>query len=373
MPELLAIRARKKLRDFSIDIDLSIDTDVVVMLGPSGHGKTTVLNMIAGITQPDSGAIAIGRTRLFDHDAGIDVAMEKRNIGYVFQDYALFPHLSVFENVAYGLRARGLPAGEIAQRVARELERLAIGHLRAEAPARLSAGQRQRVALARALVIEPCLLLMDEPLSALDIQLRTRVRGELKTLLRQLAIPTIIVTHDALDAIGLAGTVMVMESGRIVQQGSYEALLARPRSRFVAEFIESNAYTGSVVSVDAHGDAVLAVAEGVEIHAVLDDDCADGLLVVIHPWDVSLAAGADMGSMRNVLQGRVISICPLRDRVRVMLDAGIALTAEITQASLDALKLSEGDLVHAGFKTTAVRVFPTNHDRSIHASRCDQQ
>lgn len=358
MPPNLKVSARKKLRDFSIDVDICIESNVAVMLGPSGHGKSTVLNMIAGITRPDEGKISIGNTLFFDSSRGISVGMEKRNIGFVFQDYALFPHLSVFENVAYGLKARGLPAAEIQLRVMRELERLAISNLKSEVPARLSAGQRQRVALARALVIDPCLLLMDEPLSALDMQLRSRVRSELKALLHKLEIPTIIVTHDVLDAIGFGGAVMVLEQGRIAQQGSYEDLLAAPSSRFVAEFVESNAYSGNVKTVDAQGDAIITLENGVEINAVLEEGCGGTILVVIHPWDVSLQKTPEGGSVRNILNGNVLSICPLRDRVRVTVDAGIQITAEITRASLERLHLTVGDDIYVGFKTMAVRVFP---------------
>jgi molybdenum ABC transporter ATP-binding protein len=363
MPPNLKISARKKLRDFTVDVDLNVEANIAVMLGPSGHGKTTVLNMVAGITQPDDGMIGIGNTRFFDSRNNINVGMEKRNIGYVFQDYALFPHLSIFENVAYGLKARGLPATEIRARAMQGLERLAIANLRDEIPSRLSAGQRQRVALARALVIEPCLLLMDEPLSALDMQLRAHVRSELKALLRQLAIPTIIVTHDALDAVSLGDVVMVMEHGRIVQQGTYETLLAHPSSRFVAEFVESNAYSGNVKSVDAQGDAIVALIGGVDVCTVLEEEHLDTILVVIHPWDVALSKTREMGSIRNILKGKILSICPLRDRVRVMVNAGIQITAEITRASLDMLNLQEGDDVYAGFKTTAVRIFPLEKHR----------
>ncbi|HET7831373.1 MAG TPA: ABC transporter ATP-binding protein [Gallionella sp.] len=362
MSRALRVTARKKLRDFSVDVDLRIDSNITVMLGPSGHGKTTVLNMIAGMAQPDDGVISIGDIRLYDSRHGINVEMEKRGIGYVFQDYALFPHLSVFENVAYGLRARRLPDADIRMRVAQELERLAIANLKDELPARLSAGQRQRVALARALAIKPRVLLMDEPLSALDMQLRARVRSELKALLRQLAVPTIIVTHDALDAVGLGDVVMVMEHGRIVQRGTYETLLATPSSQFVAEFVESNAYRGRVKQVDPHGDASIVLSEGIEVHAVLEEVHAGSMLVVIHPWDVALLRTPEMGSIRNVLHGRVLSICPLRDRVRVMLDAGIQVAAEISRASLDVLELKEGEEIYAGFKTTAVRIFPLEHN-----------
>lgn len=368
MYPVLSVTGSKKRRDFTVDIAIHIERGVTVLLGPSGHGKTTVLNMIAGIITPDSGVISLGNSPFFDADRGINVDMEKRNIGYVFQDYALFPHLSVFENVAFGLRARHLPSGTIRMRVMRELERLGIASLQDEIPSRLSAGQCQRVALARTIVIEPCILLMDEPLSALDTQLRARVRNELKILLRQLSIPTLIVTHDALDAIGLGDTVMVMEQGRIVQQGTYDALLAQPASRFVAEFVESNAYAGQLKSVNGQGEAIVTLEKGIDIHAVLDDaqmeECTHTLLVVIHPWDVALMKTPAMGSIDNVLQGEILGIFPLRDRVRVLIDAGIRIIAEMTRVSLDALKLKEGSVVHAGFKAMAVRVFPLEDQKS---------
>jgi len=363
MASALSVIVRKKLRDFSVDVDLHIDNKVSILLGPSGHGKTTLLNMIAGMTPPDHGVIRIGDTDFFDSGNGVNLEMQRRNIGYVFQDYALFPHLSVFNNVAFGLRSRGLPADVIKKRVMRELERLAIANLRDEPPSRLSAGQRQRVALARAVVIEPCLILMDEPLSALDMQLRSRVRSELKALLRSLNIPTIIVTHDALDAVGLGDVVMVMEKGRIVQYGTYESLLAAPSSRFVAEFVESNAYAAKVKAIDKYGDAIITLNDEIDICAVMDETQPETVFVVIHPWDIALLKNEERGAMRNVLKGTVVSICSLRDRVRVLLDVGVHITAEITRPLLEQMKLKEGEEVYAGFKTAAVRIFPLEENK----------
>lgn len=356
---MLRVTATKRLRSFTVDVDLTVQRGITVMLGPSGHGKTSVLNMIAGRLKPDRGRITVDDTVLFDTDARLDVAMEQRSVGYVFQDYALFPHLSVFGNVAFGLRSKHMPDAAARTRVMEMLERLSISQLKNEPPRKLSAGQRQRVALARALVVEPRVMLMDEPLGALDMQLRSRVRADLKAILRTLDIPTILVTHDPMDAIGLAGTVVVMEQGRVIQKGTYDTLLASPASRFVAEFVEANAYMGELVSADADGDAVIRLDEGVNIFAALNEP-SQRMLVVIHPWDVALMKKPNAGSMRNVIRGRVASICPLRDRVRVMIQGPMPITAEITRPSLDHLELQEGGTVYAAFKTTAVRVFPTD-------------
>ncbi len=356
-PRTLELQATRKLRDFTVQVSLTIPGGILVLLGPSGHGKTTLLNFIAGVMHPDQGRVQVGDRVFFDSRQGVNVSMEDRNVGYVFQDYALFPHLTVFDNVAFGLRARGSERSQIHARVMAELERLGIAHLRHERPARLSAGQRQRVALGRTLITQPDVLLLDEPLSALDMQLRARIRGELKSLLRQLSIPTVIVTHDPLDAIGLGDEIAVIEQGRIIQRGSYEALLSRPSSRFVAEFVESNAYVGTQRAAgDGSGEVLISVAEGVVIRA-LSQDLPEQVLAVIHPWDIVLFDTPPAGSLRNVFKGKVLSICPLRDRVRVMADIGVLITAEVTPSALAALGLREGQTVHLGFKAAAVRTF----------------
>lgn len=354
---VLELQASRKLRDFTVQVSLTIPGGILVLLGPSGHGKTTLLNFVAGVMAPDEGRVVVGDRVFFDSRQGINVSMEDRNVGYVFQDYALFPHLTVYENVAFGLRARGAARTQIHARVTAELERLGIAHLSQERPARLSAGQRQRVALGRTLITQPDVLLLDEPLSALDMQLRARIRGELKSLLRQLSIPTVIVTHDPLDAIGLGDEIAVIEQGRIIQRGSYEALLSRPSSRFVAEFVESNAYIGTYRAAgDGSGDALISVADGVVIRAPLQD-MPERVLAVIHPWDIVLSNAPPSGSLRNVFNGTVLSICPLRDRVRVMADIGVTITAEVLPSAMAELGLREGHPVHLGFKAAAVRTF----------------
>jgi molybdate transport system ATP-binding protein len=359
----LELEASRRMREFTVGVSMCVPGGILVLLGPSGHGKTTVLNFIAGVLRPDQGRIRIGGRVLFDSSEDIDVPIEQRKVGYVFQDYALFPHLTVFENVAFGLRARHMRRDEVNERVNAQLQRLEIAQLAGEKPVRLSAGQRQRVALGRTLVTEPDILLLDEPLSALDMQLRGRIRGELKSLLRQFAIPTIIVTHDPLDAIALGDEITVIERGRIIQRGNYESLLSRPSTRFVADFVESNAFAGRVVARPAGAEAVVSIGQGVQVH-VAEQEMDDQVLVVVHPWDIGLFPSGAAGSLRNVFDGVVRSICPLRDRVRVLVDIGVPITAEVTRPALEALDLHEGSITHVGFKATTVRVFSAPDSRA---------
>ena len=214
------------------DVSLAVpEGRVTTLLGPSGCGKTTLLRLVAGLMRPDAGEIRIKGVRVND------VPPQRRSTVIVFQDYALFPHLNVFENVAYGLRRRRAPATEITRRVHDMLAFLGLSGQDAASPLRLSGGQQQRVALARALVVEPDVLLLDEPLSNLDAKLRTRVRTELKEIQRSLGKTTILVTHDQEEALSMSDRVAVMEAGRIRQVGAPVDLYMRPADRFVADFV----------------------------------------------------------------------------------------------------------------------------------------
>jgi molybdate transport system ATP-binding protein len=353
---VLQVNIRKQLRDFELTINLALQKEVTVLLGPSGHGKTTVLNMVAGIINPDAGYIKLGYRILFDSHQACAVRMEQRAIGFVFQDYALFPHMTVSSNVSYGLRAKGgLSSKEINSRVNQELERMDIASLRDAHPDQLSGGQRQRVALARTLVMRPQAMLLDEPLSALDMQLRARVRTELRSLLVQLEVPTIVVSHDPLDAIGLGDSIIVLERGQVVQQGSYETLLAAPSTEFVADFVESNAYRATFRRWHESGNAIVALQNKVELQVSLKE-AVDDVFICIHPWDISLSLEPHETSMQNVIRGTVIGLCALRDRVRVLLDIGVPITAEISRATTKELGIERGLCVMACFKTTAFTI-----------------
>ncbi len=211
----LTVKLSHRLRDFALDLEFSVGRETVALLGPSGAGKTTTLLAVAGVFRPDKGWIELSARRLLDTGSGVNLPPEEREIGLVPQDYALFPHLDVFENVAFGLRCRRRPEAEIKDKVNRALDGFGLTRLASARPARLSGGEQQRVALARALVIEPDALLLDEPMGALDVSTRRQVRDELARVLSELAIPALLVTHDPEDARVLATRELRIEGGRL--------------------------------------------------------------------------------------------------------------------------------------------------------------
>src|SRR5215475_3019149 len=213
--------------------------EVVALLGASGSGKTTLLRSVAGLEQPNQGRITIGDSVLYDSARGVDLPVEKRNLGLVFQSYALWPHRSVFENVAYGLRLRGTEGGDVDRRVSEALSNLGLGALAARLPHQLSGGQQQRVAIARALVYNPPVVLMDEPLSNLDAKLREEARAWLRELIVRLNLSALVVTHDQTEAMAMADKILLLNSGRIEQQGTPEEMYSRPQTQFTAEFMGS--------------------------------------------------------------------------------------------------------------------------------------
>jgi putative spermidine/putrescine transport system ATP-binding protein len=255
----LSVRRLRKTFGAVVAVDeVSVDAapgEFLSLLGPSGCGKSTILRMVAGLVEPDSGQVVL---------AGQDitgVAVHRRNVGLVFQSYALFPHMTVFENIAFGLRRRRMPEAELRARVERALELVRLGPLGARHPRQLSGGQQQRVALARALVIEPRVLLLDEPLSNLDALLRDEMRVELKRLQERLGTTMIFVTHDQAEALILSDRVVVMEAGRVAQVGRPEEVYRRPATPFVARFLgRANFLAGTVAGHD--GDLIVVALEG---------------------------------------------------------------------------------------------------------------
>jgi iron(III) transport system ATP-binding protein len=231
--------------------------EVVALLGASGSGKTTLLRSVAGLEQPSRGKITIGGTVLYDSEAGVDMPVEKRNLGLVFQSYALWPHRSVFDNVAYGLRLRSIPAGEIDTRVNQALTNLGLGALAKRLPHQLSGGQQQRVAIARALVYNPPVVLMDEPLSNLDAKLREEARAWLRELIVRLGLSALVVTHDQTEAMAMSDKILLLNFGKIEQQGTPEEMYTRPQTRFTAEFMGSNNHLPGTVRAVVDGRALL--------------------------------------------------------------------------------------------------------------------
>jgi iron(III) transport system ATP-binding protein len=256
--------------------------EVVALLGASGSGKTTLLRSVAGLEQPSQGRIAIGDSVLYDSGSGIDMPVERRNLGLVFQSYALWPHRSVYDNVAYGLRLREIAANEIEQRVNQALTNLGLGPLAQRLPHQLSGGQQQRVAIARALVYNPPVVLMDEPLSNLDAKLREEARAWLRELILRLHISALVVTHDQTEAMAMSDRILLLNFGKIEQQGTPEEMYNRPQTQFTAEFMGSNnRLPGKVVQI-ADGRALLE-GEGWRLWGVARDhlkpgDAATGII-----------------------------------------------------------------------------------------------
>jgi molybdate transport system ATP-binding protein len=343
----MALRARfaHPLRTFAASADLTVDPgETLALVGPSGAGKTTVLRVVAGLLRPEQGLVTLDGTVLLDTDRGVDVAPERRRVGYLFQEYALFPHLDVLRNVRFGARDRG--------QVRELLERFRIEGLARARVGELSGGERQRVALARALARDPALLLLDEPLSALDAHTRAGVRAELREHLDALRLPTILVTHDFEDAATLAHRVGVISEGRILQLGTPTELVAVPNDAFVAGFTGATLLAGQTVE-SRDGLTRVALDDGLLLWSA--DTARGPVNVAVYPWDVSLGSSAPDDSRMNHLSGAVVSVAPMGNRVRVRVGP---VVAEITAASAERLDLRPGALVTASFKATAARLFP---------------
>ena len=330
------------LRSFRLSLELELGRETLALVGPSGAGKSSVLRAIAGLLRPEQGRIALGAHAWLDADAGINLPPERRSVGLVFQEYALFPHLDVRRNVAFGGR----------ERVDELLERFRISHLARARPADLSGGERQRVALARALARDPAVLLLDEPLSALDAHTRGVVRGELAELLAELRLPTLLVTHDFEDAAALADRVGVIVDGRILQLGRAAELLAAPADAFVASFTGANLLHGTA-RPGADGLTEVVLDAGGSMYSADGGEGRVGLAV--YPWEIALARKQPADSAMNHLRGAVRSVVVLGNRVRVRVGP---LTAEITTGSAERLELREGEPVVASFKATASRLVP---------------
>jgi molybdate transport system ATP-binding protein len=340
--DALSLELTVPLRDFVLELALDLDGAPVALVGPSGAGKTTVLRAVAGLVRPAAGRVALGDRTWFDADAGVHLPPEERAVGYLFQDYALFPHLTVADNVGFGGRGR----------VDELLERFGIAHLRAARPRELSGGERQRVALARALARDPAVLLLDEPTAALDAQTRAAVRGELGAMLRELGLPTLIVTHDFEEAAALAARVGVLVEGRVLQLASPRELVAAPADPFVARFTGANLLPGHA-RPEPGGLTAVTLESGAVVRSV--DAAAGPVAVVVHPWEVSIAREAPADSAMNHLSGTIVSMLPLGNLVRVTVGP---LTAEVTAASAARLGLAVGQGAVASFKATGARLVP---------------
>jgi molybdate transport system ATP-binding protein len=324
------------LRDFAVRADLRVEAgDTLALVGPSGAGKTTILRAVAGLMHPKHGRITLGDQVWCDTERGVNLTPDERSVGYVFQQYALFPHLTVEGNIAFGARE---PVGQL-------LDRFRLRHVAKARPHHISGGERQRTALARALARRPRVLLLDEPLSALDPHTRASVRDELRILLDELDLPTLLVTHDFHDAAALARRVGVLRDGRILQVDTAEALTERPADAFVAEFAGANVLTGTAEPA-ADGLTRIVLDDGREL--VSSDPGSGRVGVVVQPWRIVL----DPGDGDNQLVGEVSAVTTVGGRVHLRVGR---LVVEVPAGSeVPAV----GQLATARFAASDTRLLP---------------
>jgi molybdate transport system ATP-binding protein len=349
----VSLEAHIKLRLGALDLDAEIavaDGEVVAIVGPNGSGKTSVMRALAGLVPLSGGRIVLDGEVLEDSAQELRVPPERRPVGFVFQDYLLFPHLSALENVAFGLRCRGMPRSQARDRAREWLNRMGLASHVAARPRALSGGQAQRVALARALATAPRLLLLDEPTAALDAGAKVELRREIRRHLATFQGTRLLVTHDPLEAATLADRLVVLEAGRVVQSGTPVEVSERPRSQYVAELVGINLLRGR-----ADGYRVVLASGG---SLVVATQARGEVFAVVHPRAVALHARRPEGSARNVWHEKVMSLDLEGSRVRVRMDGEVPLVGEVTPAAVADLGLAEGEPVWASVKATEVNVYP---------------
>ncbi len=350
------------VRDLRIEVEAG---KVTVLFGASGSGKTSVLRVLAGLVCPDSGQIVFQGETWFDSNRAIFLPPQERTIGFVSQDYALFPHLTIFQNIAYGLG--GMVRAEREKRVRESLAWLGLEELSGRRPAEISGGQQQRAALARAVVRRPKLLLLDEPLAALDTPTRRQLRGELHTLLSRAGIPAVVVTHDPAEALALANTLVLFHEGEILQSGAPYDLFNRPASIEAARILGVDSVVGGVV--ESCEDQLAGILAGMaRLQAFSLDPLPSGtpVSVCIRAEDVTLThPGAPTCSARNCLTGIVSYVAGEGGLVRVGIDCGFPLRAVLTRQSFEEMGLRPGSLVEARIKAPNVHLIPRIDSSSL--------
>lgn len=346
---------KKELRDFTLDAELTVeDGETLALLGSNGAGKSTILKLLAGLMKPDEGRIELGGLVLSDTAKRIFRPAEERRVGYMFQNYALFPHMTARENIAYGLLMQKLPKRDCALRVGELLETLGLSEVADEPVTKLSGGQRQRTALARALAPHPALLLLDEPLSALDSKTQEKLRQELASVIRQEDIPCILVTHSILDTLAVADRTAVIERGRITAIGTPEEIVHNPAYGFVT-CENPNIFRGEIWVKD---NGVICVRVGCVDFRAVTPLCGT-VTVSVRPEELILSRNRFVSTAVNVFEGRIVKIEPTlkADEMFVHVDIGIPLAATVTRQSVERLRFVPGERVTVTCKATAVRVF----------------
>jgi len=351
-------------QSFQLDLEFTAPAGITILFGPSGAGKTTLLDCIAGLTQPDDGRISVGGRVLSDRASGANVAARHRRIGYVFQDLALFPHLTLEQNIRYGLA--DLDARESRSRSAAILSSFRIATLAARKPAEISGGERQRVALARALVTDPCVLLLDEPLAALDAITKSKIVDDLRAWNEAHQIPILYVTHSREEVFALGERVIVLEAGRIVAQGTPHEVMSAPRQETVAQLAGFENVLDAIV-VGAHenrGTMTCRVGASLELETPLvRAGVGSRLTVGIRAGDILLATLRPQGlSARNLIPGRLVSLIQRDVIVVARVHCEVEIEVHLTLAARDALHLQLGSEVWLVIKTHSCHLMAPNGD-----------
>jgi len=347
---MIAIKnLERSWKDFNLkDINLTIDRgEYFVILGPTGSGKTLLLELIAGFYIPDTGEIWIDRANV------TNITPEERGVGFVYQDYALFPHLTVRENIEFGLIIKKLPKDEIKRESSRMMDLLGITHLKDRYPDTLSGGERQKTATGRALVLKPDLLLLDEPMSALDARTKSGMQDEIKKIHKEAGVTIVHVTHDQTEAMIMADRIGIMMDGRIVQVGTVREIFNMPKDRIIADFVGTeNILEGSVTEKI---DGLIKINIGsTEISTLSDLETGCKVNALIRPEDIIISREPQRTSARNNIEGVITKIVNLGAIVRIEIDG--ELVAFTTKQSAEELGLDTGEHIHASFKSTAVHV-----------------
>jgi molybdate transport system ATP-binding protein len=348
-------------RDFTLDVGFTLSPGITIIFGPSGAGKTTLLDCIAGLTTPDSGKIVVGERVFFDRETNLPV--QSRKIGYVFQDLALFPHLSVQKNVEYGLA--GVRKSERRKKSVAILQSFRIADLGERKPGEISGGERQRVALARALVTDPCVLLLDEPMAALDAATKSKIIEDLRVWNAAHGIPILYVTHNREEVFALGDRVLVLENGRIIADGTPHGVMAAPRRESLAQLIGfENIFHAVVIAIqEKRGTMRCRIAESdVELETPLvRAEVGSTLLVGIRAGDILLATVQPAGlSARNIISGRVLSVVQRDVIVVVRVNCGVEMEVHLTLAARDSLELQPGREVWLIVKTHSCHLMAAN-------------
>lgn len=356
---MLSARALKRLsaadgQSFILDAGFDVPAGITILFGPSGSGKTSLLDCIAGLLRPDEGRIAVGERVLFDSARGTDVPASRRDVGYVFQDLALFPHLTVEQNLHYGLGR--IPSAERQERTAAILESFRISHLMKRRPREASGGEGQRVALARSLVTEPGLLLLDEPLAGLDARVKSRIIDDLRAWNRARRIPIVYVTHSRREAFALGERVVFLEEGRVLAQGTPQEVLEAPRHETVAQLAGfENIFDATVAARhEAQGTMTCLLAgSAVEIEVPLARrEPGERIRIAVRAGDILLATSPPQGlSARNVVPGRLLSLSRQDVTVTALVDCGVRVQVLLTPAACESLALETGREVWLVIKT----------------------